>query len=252
MTAFSVLALSFFVVSITLSIFIFTEPLAIISALYSHEVRFAILLSVFTATTATVLALTMGVPAAYFLSRNDFRGKKIIDALINIPIALPPVAIGAALLIFFTNTPVGNFINSNICFVFEIPGIIVAQFIIVSPYIVRLMKPVFERIDVRYEKIARTFGYSSLETFLRVSLPLAKTGIFSAAVMAWARAIGEFGAIVMLAGATRLKTETLPIAVYLNLAQADLGKAMAIILVLLIIAMIVFVTFQWKEGVAYD
>ncbi len=248
LTIFSLLFLLFFVISVIVSIFIFTEPFAVISALLSPEVRLAVFLSVVTSTISTLLALLVGLPAAYCLSRSFIKGKNIINAIINIPIALPPVAIGAALLIFFTNTPFGIFVNKILNVVYEIPGIIIAQFSVVTFYIIRLTKPVFDKIDFRYEKIARSFGYSALEVFIKVTIPLAKTGILSATTLAWARAMGEFGATVTLAGATRYKTETLPIAVYLNLSQADVTKAMATILVLIFVALVVFIILQKIEG----
>jgi len=229
--------LAFLALSILVVIFagsIFSNPSTLASAFLSDEVQFAIALTLVTATVATALALIVCIPAAYVLSRARFPGKDIVDALINIPIALPPVALGTALLIFLTNTPPGLFIdNSIIKFVFETPGIVLAQFSVISVLTVRLMKPVFDGIDPRYEKLARTLGHTELGSFVRVTLPLAKDGVFGAAVLAWARAVGEFGATVTLAGATRFKTETLPIAMFLNLSVANLENAMAIILILL-------------------
>ncbi len=229
--------LALFLLIVVFSAALFTNPWAMASALFSEEIRFAIILTLFTATLSTMVALIVGVPAAYSLSRAKFPGKDVMDALINIPIVLPPVALGTALLIFFTNTPIGIFINNSIIrFVFEVPGIILAQFGVVSVLMVRLMRPVFDNIDPRYVKIARTLGHTETQSFLRVTLPLAKNGIFGAAVLAWTRAMGEFGATVTLAGATRLKTETLPIAMSLSLAVADIEKAMAVILILIVIA----------------
>lgn len=228
--------LVFFFIIVILSIYLFTNPLAIFSALLSDEIRFAIILTLFTATISTLLALAVGIPAAYALARANFRGKNVIDALLNIPIVLPPIALGTALLIFFTNTPIGVFINNSILrFVFEVPGIILAQFVVISALLVRLMKPVFENIDPRYSKISRTLGYTETQSFFRVTLPLAKNGIFAGTALAWARAMGEFGATVTLAGATRMKTETLSIAMYLNLSVANLENAMAVILILIIL-----------------
>jgi molybdate transport system permease protein len=219
---------------------IFVDFSTLGAAFFSDEIRFAVAVTLLTATVATALALLVSVPAAYVLSRAKFKGKDLVDALINIPIALPPVALGTALLIFFTNTPVGIFIdNSIVKFVFEVPGIVLAQFSVISVLAVRLMKPVFDGIDPRYERIARTLGHGEMDSFLRVTLPLAKEGVFGAAVLAWARAMGEFGATVTLAGATRFKTETLPIAMFLNLSVANLENAMAIILILLAISVAV-------------
>lgn len=226
--------LSIFILAVVASASIFTNLEVLASAFLSEEVIFAVTLTLVTATTSTALALLVAVPAAYALSQANLPGRRLIDTLIDIPIALPPVALGTALLIFFTNTPVGIFINSTLIrFVFEIPGVILAQFSVVSVLAVRLLKPVFEGIDPRYVKIARTLGVSETRAFFKVTLPLAKNGLVGAAALTWARALGEFGATVTLAGATRFKTETLPIAMYLSLAVADVGKAMAIILILL-------------------
>ena len=234
-TAFACLIfLSLFIVAIIASSSLFTNPSALASAILSEEIRFAISLTLSTATISTAAALALAIPAAYALAYAKFPGKSVIDTLIDIPIALPPVALGTALLIFFTNTPLGALINTSLIkFVFEVPGVILAQFAVVSVLAVRLLKPVFEGIDPRYLMIARTLGVSELRAFFRVTLPLAKSGLLGAAVLTWARALGEFGATVTLAGATRFKTETLSIAMFLSLARADLEMAMAIILILL-------------------
>jgi molybdate transport system permease protein len=228
--------LALFTIVVILAESLFSDLSTLASAFLSEEVQFAIALTLVTASVATLFALIVSIPAAYALSRSRFPGKDLVDALINIPIALPPVALGTALLIFFTNTPPGLFINNSIMkFVFETPGIVLAQFSVISALAVRLMRPVFDGIDPRYEKVARTLGHSELGSFLRVTLPLAKDGVFGASVLAWARAMGEFGATVTLAGATRFKTETLPIAMFLNLSVANLQNAIAIILILLVL-----------------
>lgn len=226
--------LALFILATVFAGSMFLDPSTLVSAFLSAEIRFAIALTVVTATIATILALTVSIPAAYVLSRANFLGKDLVDALINIPIALPPVALGTAMLIFFTNTPLGVFIDNSVMkFVFEPPGIVLAQFSVISVLAVRLMKPVFDGIDPRYEKMARTLGHGEFDSFVRVTLPLAKDGLFAGAVLAWTRAVGEFGATVTLAGATRFKTETLPVAMFLNLSLANLENAMAIILILL-------------------
>lgn len=247
--------LALFILFIIFAGSIFSDPSNLVSAFLSDEVQFAIALTLVTATIATILALAVSIPAAYVLSRSRFPGKDLVDALISIPIALPPVALGTALLIFFTNTPLGVFIdNSIVKFVFEAPGIVLAQFSVISVLAVRLMKPVFDGIDPRYEKVARTLGHNELDSFVRVTLPLAKDGVFGAGVLAWARAMGEFGATVTLAGATRFKTETLPIAMFLNLSVANLESTMAIILILLgltISVLLVSRKIAYRGGIPY-
>jgi molybdate transport system permease protein len=212
---------------------ILTSQLA--SVFLSDETKFAVFLSVSTATCSTLIALIICIPAAYALSRLEFRGKTIIEGFLDIPLAVPPIALGVMLLVFFARNPLGLFINENVIrFVFEVPGIILAQFAVISVLTTKILKESFDGISSRYEKIARTFGYTELESFLYVTLPAAKRGILAAALLSWARALGEFGATVMLAGATRFKTETLSIAIYLNLAAADLGSVGALSCILLL------------------
>ncbi len=185
---------------------------------------------------------------AYALSRLNFPGKNLVDAVLNVPIVMPPVALGASLLIFLS-TPLGSMIEHwSIEFIYQVPGIVLAQFVVVSALAIRVLKSTFDDIDPEYEHVARTLGYNKFKAFLKVTLPLSKSGLLSAAVIAWARAIGEFGATVTLAGATRMKTETLPIAIYLSFATADVAKAAAVIIILVGIAVTVLLITQKIVG----
>ncbi|MFH1842477.1 MAG: ABC transporter permease [bacterium] len=197
------------------------------------EIWFAIRLSLVTATVASLLALLVSLPVAYFLSRNRFPGKDLLDTLLDLPIVLSPVALGAMLLIFF-NTPLGELIDRRFGpFVFEVKGIILAQFFVVLGLAIRLLKTAFEGIDPEYENLARTLGYNRFEVFWRVVLRMAAPGLLTTFLLIWGRAIGEFGATVTLAGATTLKTETLPVAIYLNFESADISSALVFILILI-------------------
>ena len=226
--------LTAFLVVIVLSVLTYTGLDVLLSALFSEEIRFAIRLSVLSAGASTAMALIIGIPAAYALSRFDFPGKDIVDAISYIPIIMPPIALGAALLIFF-NTPLASWARD--IFVFQPLGIVLAQFTVIVGLVVRLLKSSFDSLDPRYEDVARVFGFSRLQSFLRVVLPLSKKGLMAAAVIAWTRAVGEFGATVTLAGATRFKTETLSIAIFLSLATADVAKASAAVLILLFLTL---------------
>jgi molybdate transport system permease protein len=121
-------------------------------------------------------------------------------------------------------------------FVFEVPGIVFAQFMLALALEIRVLKATFEAIDVRYEHVSRCFGYSAGATFLRVTLPLARPGLLAALVLGWARAVGDFGATVMVAGAVPGKTETVPVAVYLSLASLRLEQAVVLTLLLTLTA----------------
>ena len=201
---------------------------------------------------ATVVSMVIGVPAAYAISQTKFPGKDIVDSLLDLPIVISPVALGACLLVFF-NTPVGAGINDNIIrFVFAVPGLILAQVTVVSALAIRLLKSTFDSVDPRYEQVGRTLGCSKLGAFIKITLPLSKNGLIAAAILTWARAIGEFGATVTLAGATTMKTETLPIAIFLSLASADVEKAVAVIFVLVIIAIVALLAIRKIIGRRYQ
>lgn len=238
-TTISVLALLIiFFVGIAVAMLSYTDWNTFISALLSKEILFAIRLSLATATIATIISILIAIPVAYTISQRKFPGKDIVDSLLDLPIVISPIALGAILLVFF-NTPIGAGVDENIMgFVFAVPGIILAQITIISALAIRLLKSTFDSIDPRYEQVGRTLGYSKPEVFFRVTLPLAKDGLIASGILTWARAVGEFGATVTLAGAIAMKTETLPTAIFLSLASADIEKAVAVIFVLIIIAVV--------------
>lgn len=230
-----------FFVGILASMLGYTDWHTFVTTLFSSEILFAIRLSLTTATLATAISMAIAVPAAYALSRSRFPGKDVLDSLLDLPIVVSPIALGAALLVFF-NTPAGAAVNNQVLrIVFAVPGIVLAQFTIVSALATRLLKATFDDIDPRYEQVARTLGQNKLGSFFRVTLPLARNGLISAVVLTWARAVGEFGATITLAGATTMKTETLPIAIFLSLSTADVQKAIAVIVILIAIGIIALV-----------
>lgn len=223
-------------VAILGSLFTFADPKNLVSKLVSSEVLHSARLSIVTASIATILAIAVGIPAAYALSQSCFRGKAIIDTFLDLPIVISPVALGAAILVFFNTAPGSAIERHFLRFVFEVPGIILAQFTVISAFSVRLMKATFDGIDHRYEQVARTLGKSKFQAFFLVTLPLSRNGIIASCIMTWARAIGEFGATITLAGAMKGKTDTLPVAIFLGLSVADVEKAIALILVLVLIS----------------
>lgn len=252
MATMSVLALVvLFFVGIIISILTFTDRYTFARALLSEETLFAIRLSLITASLATLISILVAIPAAYAVSKIQFPGKELVDSLLDLPIIVSPAALGAALLVFF-NTPIGSKIDSHVIkIVFAVSGIILAQFTVVSALATRLLKSTFDGIDPRYEQVARTLGYSKLEAFFKVTLPLARNGLIAAIVLTWARAVGEFGATITLAGATPMKTETLPIGIFLSLATADVEKAVAMISVLIVVAVAALVTIRKVTGRVY-
>jgi len=247
----ALVVLTLFFILIVISLLTYTEWKTIVSAFVSSETLFAIRLSLFTATMATLFSLLIAIPVAYAISKNNFPGKTLVDSLLDLPIVISPIALGAALLVFF-NTPLGAAINNNVLrFVFSVPGIVLAQFTVVSALAIRLLKSTFDGIDTRYEQVARTLGCSKPEAFFRVILPLSRNGLIASAILTWARATGEFGATVTLAGATAMKTETLPISIFLSLASANVAQAIALIIILVVISLIALLTIRIVTGRRY-
>ena len=197
------------------------------------EIFFAAKLSLITATLSSVIALVISIPVAYLFSRHSFPGKDFFDTLLDLPIVLSPIALGALLLIFF-NTGFGRQIDQWFGpIVFEVKGIVLAQFFVIVGLSLRLLKETFQAIDVEYEKLARTLGYNQFQVFAKVVLPMARGGLLAAFLLTWGRAIGEFGATVTLAGAMTMKTETIPVAIYLNFESVDISSAIVFITILI-------------------
>jgi len=216
------------------SIFYFLDSSSLLNSLSSNRVLFAIKVSLITATISTLLALTIAIPAGYGLSRFDFRGKEIINTLLEFPMVVSPAALGAIILIFFNN-PLGIWIQDNIYnFVFSFGGIILAQFVTVLGVAVRFIKSAFDEVDITLENTAKTLGASSWYVFVTIVLPLAKKGLIAATILTWAKALGEFGATLTVAGTMAFKTETLPISIYMHLEMADIKTTLSLILILII------------------
>ena len=208
------------------------------SLFHSEDLRYAMRLSLITSTISALLSLIVGLPVGYALSRFRFRGRIIVDTLVDLPIVLPPLVIGVSLLVFF-QTAVGRAIeNAGFRFVYTPQGIVLAQFTVVSAYAIRTIKIAFDGIDPRLERVARTLGWSRLQAFFRVTLPLARNGILAAGVMAWSHAIGLFAPLMIFAGTTRRKTEVLATSIYLELSIGRIETALAITLLLVVFAMV--------------
>jgi len=230
MAAFSLFIFYFILLA---SLFTMVDASKFLSILKSERFYFSIKISFITAFITTVISVIVAVPAAYALSRTNFRFKPAVDLFLELPLIISPIALGALLLLFF-NTGAGKLIQNNfISFVYEVPGIIIAQFVTSAGIATRLIKAAIDEISPRYEFVARTLGASDFKAFSTITLPLAKNGIIAAAVLTFAKSIGEFGATVTLAGAMPMKTETLPIAIYLRLSNADIEGAAVFILTLL-------------------
>ncbi len=214
-------------------------------SIFSPEIQFSIRLSLITSLVSTLLCLFLAVPVAYTLSRYRFKGKMLISTLLSVPMALPPLVSGVALLLLFGTTEWGKTLAAyGIKVVFTPLGIIVAQFFVNLPYMIKISRSTFDSIDPRLEFIARTLGSNRLQAFFTITLPLSLQGLVAGTVITWARALGEFGATLMLAGATRMKTDILPVSLYLNMSTGDLEKALTSATILIIISVVSLSIFE--------
>ena len=244
----SVLIAAFIIVLLTL---IVTKPTpgGLIASITSSEIHFAIGLSLLTSLVSTVLCILIGVPSAYALARYKFKGKNLVNALLDMPLALPPLVAGLGLLLFFGTTSIGRGLAEiGLAFVFTPLGIIAAQFFVNIPYLLRIMRSTFESINPRYEYVAMTLGCSDAQALWRVTLPMSATGFFAGSVITWAKGIGEFGAALMLAGAIKWKTESLPIALFLNMSCGNLNMAISAAAILIIISVTALYIFERYGG----
>ncbi|TCO71831.1 molybdate transport system permease protein [Marinisporobacter balticus] len=205
------------------------------------EFHFALKFTLWTSLVATIFATIIALPCAYILSRYKLPGRVFLDTMLDMPIVLPPLISGIALLIFFGPVLGDHLAQAGIKIVFTPLGVIIAQCFIATPYAIKTFKQAFASIDQRMENIARTLGFSPPNVFLKVTLPLAKNGIIAGIMMAWTRALGEFGATAMLAGITRMKTETLSVAVFLNMSIGDIKFAISTAIVMLFIAFVLLI-----------
>ncbi len=238
--------LALFTGGVMFALFVRVSPSEIVTALSSEETRFALRLSLTTSFFSTALALLLGVPAGYFLARTPFPGKEVLDTFLDLPLVITPLVAGVGLLFLFgqsmLGTPLGRL---GIHVLFTPLGAVLAQTFVACPIVMRSSRAAFERVGHRYEWAAATMGLRPFQVFFRVSLPLAKKGILAGCVLGWTRAMGEFGATLMVAGAIRLKTETLPIAVYLNISSGELGTALSCAWVLMAAGFLILLVLRW-------
>jgi len=208
----------------------------------------ALRLSLEAATISTIVCILVGVPLAWLLARVEFPGRKIVRALVTVPLVLPPVVGGVALLLVFGRRGlVGSWIYSTfgISFPFTLTGVIIAESFVAMPFLVIAVEGALRGADSRYEEAAATLGARRWTTFRRVTLPLVAPGIAAGAVLCWARALGEFGATITFAGNYPGRTQTMPLAVYLAL-ETDLKDAIVLSLVLLFVSVAILVSLRDK------
>lgn len=212
----------------------YTTPNEILNALKDEQIQYSIKLSLISCTITMILSLIVAIPLGYFMARYEFRFKKLIDAILDIPIILPPLVIGISLLILFNQTPLKGFLDQfGISVSFTIAGVILAQFTVACAFAIKTMYVTFAQINNRQEQVALTLGCNQRQSFFYVLLPQAKNGVLTAGALAWARALGEFGPLLVFSGSTRMHTEVLSISVYLEMTTGKIEAAVGVSLIMI-------------------
>jgi molybdate transport system permease protein len=201
----------------------------ITQALADRKIQYSIWLSLISCTLSAILSCWVAVPTGYLLSRHRLPGRQIVDAILDIPIVLPPLVVGLSLLILFQFPPF-SWCARHV--VYQLPAVVLAQFSVACAFAVRTMKATFDHIDPRCEQVALSLGCTRPQAFGWVVLPEARRGIMTAFTLAWARSLGEFGPLLVFAGATRMKTEVLSTSVFLELNVGDIEAAVAVSLIM--------------------
>jgi molybdate transport system permease protein len=246
----------------------FTSPKHFAAALAKPEIQYAVKLTLITCSISALLSIWVATPLGYLLSRFNFRGRWLIDTAIDIPVVLPPLVIGLSLLILFhlpiagTNLeeqfqrllrPLQGLWNDLLTGVrmpflhwtgqpritYAQPAVVLAQFAVACAFAVQTMRVTFNQIDPRAEMVALTLGCRRSQAFFEIALPQAWRGVIAAVTIAWARSLGEFGPILVFAGATRMRTEVLSTTVFLELSVGQLEAAVAVSLIMVVAAMAV-------------
>lgn len=213
----------------------------LLEVLTRRESLEALRLSLVCASLATVLCTALGVPLAWVLARGDLPGRRVLRALVTVPLVLPPVVGGVALFTAFGRQGVvGRPLDEwfGITLPFTTTAVVVAEAFVAMPFLVIAVEGALRGADPRYDEAAATLGASRWYTFRRVTLPLVAPGVAAGAVLCWARALGEFGATITFAGNFPGTTRTMPVEVYLTLQQ-DPSAAVALSLVLLLVSVAV-------------
>lgn len=200
--------------------------------------------SIWTAGLATVLALPFGVTLAWVLARRSWRGKSIVETFLAIPLVLPPVATGLILLkLLGRKGPFGEWLGNHIVFTWR--AVVIAMMVMSFPLLVRGARIAFESVNPRLEQVAATLGATPWRVFFTIALPLAARGIVAGAVLAFARALGEFGATILVAGNIPGKTTTIAVSIYSEIQLGNDAAALELILVSFVLAFLAVWVSEW-------
>ncbi len=215
-----------------------TSASSLVSALSDKSILQSIILSVEVSFYATVIVLVTGVPLAYFLSRHNFCCKAVVEGIIDIPVMVPHVAAGIALLMVFgASGELGEaFKKIGVEFLDTKFGILAAMMFVSAPFLINSAKEGFKKVDVRLENVSKTLGANSFWTFVKITLPNARKDIINGALMMWGRGIGEFGAVVIIA----YHPMTAPVMIYDRFNSFGLSYAVPVTVIMIITSIVIF------------
>jgi len=222
------------------------------AALSGSDATQALTLSLWTATVSTAISMMIGVPLAWVLARSSFPGQRLLRALVTLPLVLPPVVGGVALLLAFSRTGVvGRYLDSwfGLTIPFSPLAVVMAETFVAMPFLIITVEGAFRSADQGFEEAAATLGAKRMTVFRRITVPMIAPSLGAGAVLCWARALGEFGATITFAGSFPGQTETMPIAVYYALENdPDAAIALSLVLLLVSVAVLVCLRDQWVRG----
>ena len=222
------------------------------AALSGTDATQALTLSLWAATVSTAISMIIGVPLAWVLARSSFPGQRLLRALVTLPLVLPPVVGGVALLLAFSRTGVvGRYLDSwfGLTIPFSPLAVVMAETFVAMPFLIITVEGAFRSADQGFEEAAATLGAKRMTVFRRITVPMIAPSLGAGAVLCWARALGEFGATITFAGSFPGQTETMPIAVYYALENdPDAAIALSLVLLLVSVAVLVCLRDRWVRG----
>lgn len=221
----------------------------VVSEATSMSTLSAIRISLITSTASLFVTMALGIPTARFLSRREIKGKGLIDSILDLPIVLPPAVAGLALLLAFApHSLIGKFLlRYGLILPGNIIAVVIAQTFVAMPFFIRSARTAFDEINPRLEMAASLLSSSKFFSFRKVVLPLASRGLVAGCILAWGRAMGEFGATLLFAGNLPGITQTMPLAIYLDL-EVNIYEASFVSAILIVISFAVIASTRWVAG----
>jgi molybdate transport system permease protein len=241
-----------FISLVIVSLFFRISLNSFLQSLTTEVVVEAVKLSILTSFFSLIIVIVLGTPIAYINARHRYLGKQLVDTLIDLPVVLPPAVAGLGLLMAFGRRGlIGQYLSAfGFDIAFTTLAVIMAQVFVSSPFYIRQAKTSFEDVNSEFEAAARTLGATPLSVFFRITVPIAMNGLVSGAIMAWARALGEFGATVMFAGNFQGRTQTMPLAIY-SVLESNLDAAISLAIILVIVSFIIIAIIKSLTGVTF-